>query len=57
MKKANLTPDELQSKIEKLREEMILLGLRNGFKCPRTITVSQKLDQYIATYQAKQKDN
>jgi DNA-binding Lrp family transcriptional regulator len=57
MKKANLTPNELQNRIEKLREEMILLGLRNGFKCPRTITVSQKLDQYIAKYQAKQKEN
>jgi hypothetical protein len=48
----NSTPYELQNKIEKLRKEMIILGLRNGFGCPQTINISQKLDNYIAKYQA-----
>lgn len=47
----NFTLNELQIKIEKLRQEMVTLGLRNGFKCSKTINVSQKLDKYIAKYQ------
>jgi hypothetical protein len=51
----NFTPNELQNKIEKLRKEMIVLGLRNGFGSPQTINVSQKLDNYIAKFQASKR--
>jgi hypothetical protein len=57
MIRTNFTPTELQNKIEHLRKEMIILGLKNGLECQKTITVSQTLDQYIAKYQAMKKMN
>jgi hypothetical protein len=54
---ANFTPYELQNKIETLRKEMINIGLSNGFGSPKTITISQKLDRYIAKYQAGKKNS
>ncbi|WML44442.1 aspartyl-phosphate phosphatase Spo0E family protein [Neobacillus sp. PS3-40] len=55
MATTNYAPYELQNKIEQLRKEMIMLGLSNGLGCPKTISVSQILDQYIAKYQACKK--
>ncbi|NWQ42696.1 aspartyl-phosphate phosphatase Spo0E family protein [Bacillus sp. EB106-08-02-XG196] len=45
-----LCPYELSDKIEILREEMVMIGLNEGFCSQKTIEASQKLDQYIAIY-------
>lgn len=37
--------------IESLREEMILIGIQEGFASEKTIQISQKLDGYIVKYQ------
>lgn len=41
----------LKNKIEKLRKEMIQIGLEEGLRNKRTIEISQKLDFYITIYQ------
>lgn len=51
-----LSPGEIKSIIELLRNEMILTGLKEGLCSERTINISQKLDQYITNYQT-QKSN
>lgn len=43
---------ELLNLIESLRKEMIIVGLKEGLSSDKTIEISQKLDQYIASYQA-----
>ena len=43
---------ELVKMIESLREEMIRVGLKEGLSSDKTVEISQKLDQYIANYQA-----
>ncbi|NMD69984.1 aspartyl-phosphate phosphatase Spo0E family protein [Bacillus sp. DNRA2] len=43
---------ELLCTIESLRREMICVGLKEGLSSEKTIEISQKLDQYIANYQA-----
>lgn len=43
---------ELLCIIENLRREMICVGLKEGLSSEKTIEISQKLDQYIANYQA-----
>lgn len=39
--------EHLIASIEKLRKEMITVGMQNGFKCPQVICMSQKLDLLI----------
>lgn len=51
MEKMNLR--ELENKIEFLRNEMIMIGLKEGLSSEKTISISQKLDCYIAKYQAQ----
>ncbi|WP_147534898.1 aspartyl-phosphate phosphatase Spo0E family protein [Bacillus marasmi] len=43
---------ELLGLIENLRREMICVGLKEGLTSEKTIEISQKLDRYIANYQA-----
>lgn len=43
---------ELIWTINFLREEMIYIGLKEGLTSRNTLTISQKLDQYIARYQS-----
>lgn len=38
--------------IESLRKEMIRIGLQEGLTSEKTIEISQKLDVFIAKYQA-----
>jgi hypothetical protein len=43
---------KLEKVIESLRKEMIRIGIQEGLTTKRTIAISQKLDKYIAIYQA-----
>lgn len=43
---------DLMRTIESLREEMIRTGIKEGMSSNNTITISQKLDEYIAKYQS-----
>lgn len=46
-----ISKQELLTKIESRRKELIELGLINGFKDQRIIMLSQELDQLIYKYQ------
>ncbi|RHW43609.1 aspartyl-phosphate phosphatase Spo0E family protein [Neobacillus notoginsengisoli] len=46
-----IEPDELISKIEYLRNELINTGLQKGLTSTEAITISQELDQYIVECQ------
>ena len=46
-----LTPDELLDYIEYLRNNLINIGLSNGFNHEKTIEASQELDYFILEYQ------
>lgn len=48
--------EQIRTNIEKLRTEMVIVGLRNGFGNPYTIVLSQKLDILIFEYQKLLKD-
>jgi len=37
--------------IQNLRKELIEIGLQEGFQSTNTIQISQKLDNYIVSYQ------
>ncbi|MEH7299929.1 MULTISPECIES: aspartyl-phosphate phosphatase Spo0E family protein [Neobacillus] len=37
--------------IKSLQKEMIEIGYKEGFASQKTLEISQKLDQYILTYQ------
>lgn len=41
----------LITNIEKLRKEMITIGINNGFKSSQVITLSQELDLLIYEFQ------
>lgn len=43
---------KLEITIKSLREEMIKAGVQEGLNHEKTILISQKLDFYIAEYQA-----
>lgn len=43
--------EQLLANIEKLRKEMITVGMQNGFECSQVISISQKLDLLIYEYQ------
>lgn len=42
---------KLKSHIEWLREEMIRMGIKEGFTSKRTIEISKRLDRSIVQYQ------
>lgn len=42
---------QLIANIEKLRKEMITVGLKKGFECSQVIDMSQKLDLLIYEFQ------
>lgn len=44
---------QLEDKIELLRKEMMMLGLKEGISSEKTIFISQKLDHYITMYQTQ----
>ena len=48
--------EHLITNIEKLRKEMITVGMKDGFACPQVIYISQKLDFLIYEFQ-KLKNN
>ena len=43
--------EQLLCNIEKLRKEMITIGMKNGFECSQVICISQKLDLLIYEFQ------
>lgn len=45
------TNENLIDNIEKLRKEMITIGMKNGFECSQVINISQKLDLLINEFQ------
>ncbi len=44
--------NDLLNIIANVREEMIRTGMKEGLTSTKTITLSQRLDEYIAKYQA-----
>ncbi|MDP4084805.1 MAG: aspartyl-phosphate phosphatase Spo0E family protein [Bacillota bacterium] len=48
--------DVLESKIERLRKELMVIANNEGLCCEETILISQRLDNYIAKYQAIKKE-
>lgn len=48
----NMEKSFLKYSIESLRNEMIRIGIQEGLTSENTIKVSQKLDIFIAKYQA-----
>jgi len=44
--------NDLLNIIATVREEMIRTGMKEGLTSTKTITLSQRLDEYIAKYQA-----
>ncbi|KAA9029951.1 aspartyl-phosphate phosphatase Spo0E family protein [Niallia endozanthoxylica] len=44
--------NDLLNIIATVREEMIRTGMKEGLTSTNTITLSQRLDEYIAKYQA-----
>lgn len=46
--------EPLIANIEKLRKEMITIGMKNGFECSQVISISQKLDLLIYEFQKQQ---
>lgn len=49
--KPNKADKQLISTIEKLRNELITTGMKNGFECSKVIYLSQKLDSLIYEFQ------
>jgi hypothetical protein len=41
----------LEKTIEKLRKEMIRIGIQEGLNSEKTLKISQELDKYITEYQ------
>ncbi|HWK21987.1 MAG TPA: aspartyl-phosphate phosphatase Spo0E family protein [Ureibacillus sp.] len=54
MKTSALTLEEMQSKIEVLRSQMITIGQLKGLTHHNTIKISQELDVLLNEYQKKQ---
>ncbi|WP_394237249.1 Spo0E family sporulation regulatory protein-aspartic acid phosphatase [Niallia oryzisoli] len=52
LKIKNDEKNDLMNIITTIREEMIRTGMREGLTSTNTITLSQRLDEYIARYQA-----
>jgi hypothetical protein len=48
---------ELKVQIEILREEMISTALLEGLTSEQTISISQKLDDYISIYNSLENNN
>jgi len=42
---------QLENRIQKLRKELIAVGMKEGFSGSTTIQVSQQLDNFIFKYQ------
>ncbi|WP_071392971.1 aspartyl-phosphate phosphatase Spo0E family protein [Bacillus tuaregi] len=52
LKIKNDEKNDLLKTITTVREEMIRTGMKEGLTSLNTITLSQRLDEYIARYQA-----
>lgn len=53
--KNSYTNENLISNIEKLRKEMIIVGMKKGFESSQVISISQKLDLLIYQFQKQTK--
>ncbi|PKG22613.1 aspartyl-phosphate phosphatase Spo0E family protein [Niallia nealsonii] len=47
--------NQLESHIQKLRKELINVGMKEGFNSSTTIQISQQLDYFIFQYQRYKK--
>ncbi|QHE51612.1 aspartyl-phosphate phosphatase Spo0E family protein [Pontibacillus sp. HMF3514] len=52
-----LSTKDLESQIEKLRYDMVTLGLTLGVSNPKTIEISKQLDKYLTEYQNRSVSN
>lgn len=50
-------PEQLLAKIEKLRKEMITVGIKKGLECSQVIEMSQRLDLLIFEFQRQRTDS
>lgn len=42
-----MKPEELKAKIERVRNEMVRVGMREGLSHPSTVKLSQELDELL----------
>ncbi|GKU84011.1 aspartyl-phosphate phosphatase Spo0E family protein [Niallia sp. NCCP-28] len=49
--------NQLESHIQKLRKELISVGMKEGFNDSNTVQLSQKLDYFILIYQQLKNSN
>jgi len=50
MKRGVCMDEEIIQKIEEIRKELMIFGVKNGFQDPQVIKTSQMLDELINQY-------
>lgn len=50
-----MKPEKLKAKIERVRSEMVSVGMREGLSNPLTVKLSQKLDKLLNQLERQKK--